>query len=115
MKTLIKNAHIISPDVDFQNGAVLFNGKKIAAVFLDNNDLPAADQTVDAGGKMVVPGFIDVHFHGRSGYDFCDGTQESMSAIGNDKIKDGVTSFSVPPSRSARNSSAPRCGAPPNT
>ncbi len=93
MKTLIKNAHIISPDVDIQNGAILFDGKKIAAVFLDNNDLPAADQTVDAGGKMVVPGFIDVHFHGRSGYDFCDGTQESMSAIGNDKIKDGVTSF----------------------
>ncbi len=93
MTTLIKNAHIISPDVDIQNGAVLFDGKKIAAVFLDNDNLPVVDQTVDAGGKMVVPGFIDVHFHGRSGYDFCDGTQEGMNAIGNDKIKDGVTSF----------------------
>lgn len=93
MKTLIKNARIISPDVDIPNGAVLIDGKKIAAVYLEHEELPAIGQVIDAGGKMVVPGFIDIHFHGRSGYDFCDGTLEGVTAIANGKIQDGVTSF----------------------
>ncbi len=93
MKTLIKNAHIISPDVDIVNGAILMDGKTIARVYLENEELPAIDNVFDAGGKMVVPGFIDVHFHGRSGHDFCDGSMEGIAAIGNDKIQDGVTSF----------------------
>ncbi len=93
MKTLIVNAHIISPDVDIAGGAILINGKNIESVYLPGESLPQADRTFDAAGKMAVPGFIDIHFHGRSGYDFCDGTMESITTMANDKLKDGVTSF----------------------
>jgi N-acetylglucosamine-6-phosphate deacetylase len=93
MKTLIKNCHLISPDVELKNAAVLIDGKFIAGVYADGEILPSADNTVDAAGQMVVPGFIDVHCHGRSGYDFTDGSQEGMDAIAIDKLKEGVTTL----------------------
>ena len=93
MKTLIKNCHLISPDAELENAAVLIDGKFIAGVYADGETLPLADNIVDAEGKMVVPGFIDVHCHGRSGYDFTDAMQEGMDAIGIDKLKEGVTTL----------------------
>lgn len=93
MKTLIHNAHVISPDVDIGNASVLLDGKTIAGIYLAGEELPSADKIIDAGGKMLMPGFMDIHFHGRSGYDFCDGNLDSLKVIARDKLKDGVTSF----------------------
>ena len=53
----------------------------IKAVFKCGEVLPEAEQMIDAGGKMLVPGFIDIHFHGRSGFDFCDGSREALETI----------------------------------
>ena len=39
------------------------------------------DEIVDLRGKMVLPGFIDIHVHGAMGADFNDGTQESIEKI----------------------------------
>lgn len=93
MKTLIKNCHIVSPDVELYNGAILLESKLITGVYTDGETLPDAGIVVDAGGKMTVPGFIDIHFHGRSGYDFCDASAEGMERIGIDKVTEGVTSM----------------------
>ncbi len=93
MTTLIKNAHVISPDIDFKNASVLFEGNLIKTVLQAGEKLPQADILIDAGGKMLVPGFIDIHFHGRSGNDFCDGSAEALNAIAYAKLQDGVTSF----------------------
>jgi N-acetylglucosamine-6-phosphate deacetylase len=93
MKTLIIHAHLISPDVELQNAAILINNQQIAGVFAATDKLPCCDEVFDAVGKMVVPGFFDIHFHGRSGYDFCDASQAGMETIGIDKLKEGVTSI----------------------
>jgi N-acetylglucosamine-6-phosphate deacetylase len=93
MTTLIKNAHVISPDIDLTGASVLLQDNLIKAVFKCGETLPEAEQIIDAEGKMLVPGFIDIHFHGRSGFDFCDGTREALETIARDKLKDGVTSF----------------------
>ena len=90
---LIKNCRLISPDVDIDNAAVLVKGELIAAVYANGETLPQDDKVVDAKGNMVVPGFIDIHFHGRSGFDFTDAKQEGMDTIGVDKLKEGVTSI----------------------
>jgi len=55
---------------------------------------PAAGDTVlDVGGLTALPGFVDIHTHGRSGYDYSDATDEAFDAMGRDRLRDGVTGF----------------------
>lgn len=60
MKTLITNAHIISPGVDIAGGSVLIEDDKVTAV-LQPGETAQADATHDAGGHLLMPGFIDIH------------------------------------------------------
>lgn len=90
---LIKNAHIISPDCDLAGGAVLIADGKIKQLFAPGDVLPEATETVDIAGKMLVPGFIDVHTHGRSGYEFTDGNFDHLVTMCKDKLSEGVTSW----------------------
>ncbi len=92
MKTLITNAHIISPGVDIAGGAVLIDGTTIAAV-MQPGETAEADRTVDAGGNMLMPGFIDIHSHGAGGCDTCDCKLESIRTIAECKMKEGVTTW----------------------
>lgn len=48
---------------------------------------------LDATDCYVIPGLIDVHFHGCVGYDFCDGTQEALENIATYQIQNGITSI----------------------
>ena len=61
---LITNAHILTGDGgEIESGSVLIKDGKIAAIG-ENIDIEDADAlTIDAGGKYVTPGLIDVHSH----------------------------------------------------
>ena len=61
MKTLIYGGRVIDPanGLDGQYNILLENGK-VAWV---GTEIPGADQTIDATGKIVTPGFIDIHMH----------------------------------------------------
>ncbi|WP_026940654.1 amidohydrolase [Hellea balneolensis] len=60
--TLITNAHIIDgTGRDIESGSILLTDGKITAIGVDVN-LEAA-VTIDAGGKYVTPGIIDIHSH----------------------------------------------------
>ena len=63
MRTLIKNGTIVTA-VDQYTGDVLVEGEKIAVIGT-SLDIPAAnvDKVIDAAGKYVLPGGIDVHTH----------------------------------------------------
>ncbi len=90
---LITNSHIISPGLDLENAAIEISEGMISKIIPAGNSLPEADKTLDAGGKMLMPGFIDVHCHGRSGFDIADGTREAIYTIAKDKLSEGITSF----------------------
>lgn len=93
MSLLLKNCHLISPDVDLDNAAVLIEGEKIKRIFAPGDPLPAADSVLDMEGDMVMPGFVDIHCHGRSGEDFCDATDKAITTMAVDKLKEGVTTL----------------------
>ena len=61
MKTLICGGHVIDP-ANRVNGNlnILIEDGKIAWV---GTSIPEADRTIDATGKIVTPGFIDIHMH----------------------------------------------------
>lgn len=93
MSCLLKNCHLASPDLELEGAALLFVGDAIKAVIPAGEVLPNADEIHDAGGCLTVPGFIDIHCHGRGGADFCDGTLEAFDIIGRGKLTEGVTGF----------------------
>jgi dihydropyrimidinase len=64
-RTLIVNGTIISP-TGLSAGDVLVEGETIAAIFQPGQVAAlgvTADRTIDAKGKYIIPGGIDVHTH----------------------------------------------------
>ena len=90
---LLTSCHIISPDFEAFDAAVLIDGDTIKRVYVDSTDLPQADEVIDIGGNMLMPGFIDTHCHGRSGYDFSDANLEGLTKICVDILSEGVTTL----------------------
>lgn len=63
-KLLIKNGTII----DVENGvtfigAIEVEGNKIKRMIKQNEELPVDIETIDAEGKFIIPGLIDMHCH----------------------------------------------------
>jgi N-acetylglucosamine-6-phosphate deacetylase len=50
-------------------------------------------QIIDAKGKYVSPGFIDIHVHGGGGFDFMDGTEEAFLSVAETHAKYGTTAM----------------------
>ena len=90
---LIRNCRVISPDVDLPDAAVEIDGDSIKQVYRSGDLLPATEATFDAGGGMLVPGFIDMHFHGGMGHDVTYADPEGLARIAEAKLREGVTSI----------------------
>ena len=60
MRTLIKNGVVVNADATTP-ADVLVDGESIAMIG-QNLDV-AADRTLDAAGKWVIPGGVDIHTH----------------------------------------------------
>ena len=86
------------------NGRVFTGtGFEKADVFINNGVFVSADtytsttesknETIDAAGYIVSPGFIDLHFHACVGNDACDGTQDAFHAMAAYEASQGVTAL----------------------
>jgi dihydropyrimidinase len=62
MRTLISNGTIVTAEGSYR-ADVLIDGEKIVATGLDLTRGGSVDETIDARGKYVIPGAIDVHTH----------------------------------------------------
>ncbi len=49
-------------------------------------------EAADDDGLLLLPGFVDIHSHGGSGRDFCDGNEESLAELSMHYARHGVTS-----------------------
>jgi N-acetylglucosamine-6-phosphate deacetylase len=93
-KSLIKitNGHLITPYRVIPNGSMLIEGGIITAIADHDLEMPEAE-TIDAGGRYVSPGFIDIHVHGGGGYDFMDNTVEAFLKIAELHVRYGTTAM----------------------
>lgn len=51
------------------------------------------DEVIDANGRYVIPGLIDIHFHGCVNHDFCDASLEGLRTMAEYELSQGVTSI----------------------
>jgi N-acetylglucosamine-6-phosphate deacetylase len=93
-QSLIKifNGHVITPDGVIGNGSVLVRNGIITEVSDRDLALPGATM-IDAGGRFISPGFIDIHVHGGGGYDFMDNTVEAFLEIAKTHARYGTTAL----------------------
>lgn len=94
MITSIKiiNGQIITPSGIMKNGCILLGDGRIRELNKNNIDAPNAT-VVDAGGKYISPGFIDLHVHGGGGHDFMDNTPQDFIAAAKLHAQYGTTAM----------------------
>lgn len=91
MKTWIRNARLVSPGWE-RPGSLLIEEGRIVSIH-SPDEVVSADETMDACGGIVLPGFVDIHAHGADGADVCDATVDAVHHIARTKLKEGVTTW----------------------
>lgn len=81
---IIKGGQVFDLENGFVQQDLYTDGQLIAAVSGD-------DRILDAQGCYVIPGLVDVHFHGAVGEDFSDATREGLQRIADYELSQGVT------------------------
>ena len=87
----IKNARVYRTEQrDFIPATVVVEEGKIKSILAP--DACTCDMTVvDGTGKLLVPGLVDTHTHGRIGYDFDSATVAQMKDMRHSYAVDGTT------------------------
>ena len=89
MRTLLRGGRVWRSDRSFAEKCdVLIEDGRIVSV----GENASADEIVDVEGLTVLPGLVDVHTHGRAGYDFNTANKEQMLLMKQAYAKQGVTS-----------------------
>lgn len=90
--TKIVNGKVITPQGILEGATVVVKDGKIDGVFTGAVDTEDAC-VINADGKFVSPGFIDIHLHGGGGYDFMDNTVEAFQKIAITHARHGTTAM----------------------
>jgi N-acetylglucosamine-6-phosphate deacetylase len=95
MQSIVIHAHrAFTPFEEIPDAVVVIQGSKISAVGQRGKvDLPRGAREINAGGRTVVPGFVDVHIHGAGGHDVMEGTREALEIITATAAAHGTTSL----------------------
>ncbi|MCR5207464.1 MAG: N-acetylglucosamine-6-phosphate deacetylase [Eubacterium sp.] len=84
---LLKNCTFFNESFEKEFGDIKTENGIITEIGFINGD------GIDMGGKILLPGFIDVHIHGANGGDTGDNSAESLNKMSAYLSKNGVTSF----------------------
>jgi N-acetylglucosamine-6-phosphate deacetylase len=88
-----------APDryVALPNGAVVVEDGKIMEIIADRSMLDGRDlegyEVIDLEGKLLIPGFVDVHVHGGGGYDVMAGEVTDIQGMSRFHASHGTTTI----------------------
>jgi len=74
MSTLISGGTLLTPTEQVEDGWVLVENDRVAETGCGEG--PPADRTIDADGRFIAPGFIDLHVQGIGGCDLWDASED---------------------------------------
>ena len=85
---------IVTPENAIESGVVLCEDGKIKSAGSSDEVEPESDsRIIDGRGKVIMPGFIDTHFHGSGGDDVTTGGREGIRRISRALLKFGTTAY----------------------
>ena len=91
-KLLITNCRLFDAPEDMQTTSILIENSIIARMGQIESSV-ACDNILDAQGRIIAPGFIDIHIQGAGGGDILDATVEALKAVSQTCARFGTTSF----------------------
>lgn len=90
-KYAIINGRIYTEEGTIEKGYVIVNNDKIHAI--ESGDYNGDLKTLNAHGKNILPGFIDIHIHGGYGEDVMDGSYNGLKYLSEQLLSEGTTAF----------------------
>jgi N-acetylglucosamine-6-phosphate deacetylase len=103
MRILLKNGILLTPFREIKGGGILTENEKILLLFEASEEIKRCEdklrkesedlKIIDVKGNYISPGFIDIHTHGGGGYDFMDGSVESILEAIKTHMRYGTTSI----------------------
>ena len=94
MRTLIQNGPVITPHRLIAIGGVLIeDGKIIEVLERPIKELPPDINVIDAAGRFISPGFVDIHVHGGGGLEVMGATADEINEICLAHSRYGTTSM----------------------
>jgi N-acetylglucosamine-6-phosphate deacetylase len=88
--TILTDARVVQGDQVVEGGWVRWEGPRLAEV---GRGHPPVDRHRSAGGRLVVPGFVDIHVHGGGGGSFTTGSAEDGAAVARFHRRHGTTTL----------------------
>ena len=93
-KYLIKNGHLTDPanNIDSRMDILISGGKvlEVSENISENSTSAAGAEVIDASGKYIMPGFVDLHVHLREpGFEYKETVMTGAQAA----AKGGVTTI----------------------
>nr|WP_318473243.1 N-acetylglucosamine-6-phosphate deacetylase [Photobacterium leiognathi] len=90
MRFALHPQRIFTPTGIAYNQYVIVNDRKIEAI---TETKPLDCDVTELEGQTLVPGFIDIHIHGRAGADVMDATPQALQTIADALPKTGVVAW----------------------
>lgn len=85
---LLRGGHVFTEAGIFEEKNILIQDGKIHSLLLPEENVQDVD-VIDCSGKLITPGFIDIHIHGRDGFDVVNAPAQVAGVL----PKYGVTAF----------------------
>ena len=92
-QTLIHNATVYTHSGIHRGGWVFVRGTRIASVGWDSESPAGGAERIDARGRALAPGLIDIHVHGALGSEALDANPEALERMARFFARHGVTAF----------------------